>query len=150
MLQQRNIIDRWKNGKNVCDDVLFCTTCCAQCVDAAKVRLVIVTYVEESVEILQQIICRAGRDGKLGKAVLFHPPFKFEVLNSTKNIYEGSGCIRSRIHLELEGTKTMCSQPDSLCSACGKKNHVCVASTLSVFDLSAKAPTEDSEEKGND
>lgn len=100
--------------------MLFCTTCCAQCLDYAKVRVVVITFVVECVELLQQIMCRAGRDGLYAKAILFHlEHHKFSTARVTsQEVYEGTTCIRRPIHKILDGATTVCTMEQSKCDVC--------------------------------
>lgn len=113
--EQESLLNAWKIGSF---EVLFCTTCCAQCVDYAKVSVVVITFHADSIDQLQQMACRGGRNGQYSLVVLFR--YKGELGKGTKEVYDGVGCLRYRIQAELDGPTlaARCERSDTKCAYC--------------------------------
>lgn len=113
--EQATQLNAWKTGSY---NVLFCTTCCAQCVDYPKVSLVIITFLADSIDQLQQMACRGGRNGEFALVALFR--YKGEYGKGTRDVYDGTGCLRYRIQLELDGPElaARCERHDTKCAEC--------------------------------
>jgi superfamily II DNA or RNA helicase len=108
-------LSAWKDGGF---QALFCTTCCAQCVDYPKVSLVVISFLADSIDQLQQMACRGGRNGDYCLVVLFRSSTEYG--KDTKNVYEGEGCIRYRLQMELDGPElaAKCARVDTKCLHC--------------------------------
>lgn len=134
LYEQEERLLSWKRGRFV---VLFCTTCCAQCVDYAKVSMVVICFLADSVEQLQQMMCRGGRNGDVCQVWLL----KYEGGKTSSYNYVKNGCIRLHIQLELDGADLAvgCKNRSSLCSWCelnkGNEFESCLSEELSLLSV---------------
>ena len=100
--------------------MLFCTTCCAQGVDCPVVSSVLITFMPSSITQLQQMICRAGRDGCNATATLFATVRnRIGENDETFPVYNSTGCIRARIGQLLDGELAKsCKIRETFCTEC--------------------------------
>jgi hypothetical protein len=62
--------------------------------------------------------CRGGRNGDFAQVALFR--YKGEYGKGTKDVYEGNGCLRYRIQVELDGSElaARCDRDETKCAEC--------------------------------
>lgn len=101
--------------------MLFTTTCCAQCVDCPTVSHVLISFVCASADLLQQMICRAGRNGENACAeVLYLERNELDANSRILNFYIGEGCDRYRLQrlLDGDGLAASCKNRETCCPSC--------------------------------
>lgn len=145
--EQGSKLREWKSGRF---QALFCTTCCAQCVDYPKVSIVVISFLADSIDQLQQMACRGGRKGEFSAVTLFR--YKGEFGKGTRPVYEGEGCLRYRLQLELDGPELAahCEREDTKCLQCLEAENSIVdeVSRLSFIDKDSDECPHDVLEQG--
>lgn len=134
--------------------MLFCTTCCAQCVDCPVVSHVCISFVCESADLIQQMVCRAGRNDSVAYVhLLFYETHRFSPGSNTVSIYQGTGCIRYRLQQLLDGKElaAACKVPGTFCSHCANQRYddrVAAEQSHSIAIQAPKAVEDVSPRKG--
>jgi hypothetical protein len=91
---------------------------------------VLISFVCESADLAQQMICRAGRNNEFAYVeLLFFENHKFSSDANAEAFYRGQGCIRHRLHriLDGEGLASFCKRSLSSCSFCASEGELAIS-----------------------